>query len=299
MKSFFTLYLLLFTVVASAQELNCNVIVNSSRIQGSNKDIFTTLQEGISDFMNNTSWSTQIFEAGERIECNLTLDIAEQLPGDEFKAKLQIQVRRPVYGSSYNSVILNYVDNDIQFKYQQFDPINVSENTYISNLSSLLSFYAYIILGLDSDTFSLLGGDAFYRKAEQIVNAAQSAPTIGWQARDNQKRKNRYWLVDNLLSSEYEPLRNFYYTYHRQGLDLMEKSVERGRLGVTESISILERFSKNKPDPFTYLFSIILETKSDEIVNIYQEAPQPEKLKIKSTLMSIDPAGARKYGSLE
>ncbi len=299
MKYLFILSFFFLTVAISSQELDCNVIISSDRIQGSNKEIFTSMQESISDFMNNTSWSNQIYLASERIECNLTLDISEQLPGDEFKAKLMIQVRRPVFGSSYNSVIFNYVDNDIQFKYQQYDPINLSENTYISNLSSLLSFYAYIIIGLDSDTFSPMGGNVFYRKAEQIVNAAQSAPAIGWQARDNQKRKNRYWLVDNLLNAEYAPLRDFYYKYHRQGLDLMEKSVERGRLGVTDAISILDRFSKNKPDPFTYLFTIILETKSDEIVNIYSEAPLPEKQKIKNTLMSIDPAGARKYGTLE
>jgi hypothetical protein len=135
--------------------------------------------------------------------------------------------------------------------------------------------------------------------AEKIANTASTSSYLGWQAADNQKRKNRYWLIDNLLDSEYQALRNFSYTYHRQGLDLMEKSVDRGRAGVTEALMLLDKFSKNKPDPFTYLLLVIVETKANEFVDIFSAAPTSEKQKIKSILMEIDPAGSRKYSKLD
>jgi hypothetical protein len=299
MRNLYLLIFIILTPLSYSQELDCNVTVNSSRIQGTNKQIFTTLQEALNDFMNNTVWTNQVFEAEERVECNILLDVVEQLSATEFKGKLQIQARRPVYGTSYNTVTLNYVDNDVQFVYQEFDGIEFSENTFVSNLSSLFSFYAYIILGLDSDSFSSKGGEELFRIAEKIMNAAQSSNYIGWQGSDNQKRKNRYWLIDNILDSEYEPLRDFYYTYHRHGLDIMGKSVESGRAGITESIMLLDKFSRNKPDPFTYFLSVLLETKSNEFVDIYSEAQTSEKQKIKRTLIAIDPAGSRKYNKLD
>jgi hypothetical protein len=298
MRKVFTILFAFTSLAIYSQELDCNVNVNSNRIQGSNKQVFTALQESLNDFMNNTVWTNQVYESNERIECNILVDISEQLNANEFKGTLQIQARRPVFGSSFNTVILNFVDNDVQFKYQEFDPIEFSENTYVSNLSSLLSFYAYIIIGLDADTFSQKGGDLFYKKAERIVNSAQTSGFTGWQASDNQKRKNRYWLVDNLLDPEYEPLRNFYYSYHRHGLDLMEKSVDRGRAAVTDAIMDLSNFSKNKPDPFTYLFTIVLETKANEFVDIFADAPLTEKQKMRKILVGIDPAGSQKYSKL-
>lgn len=299
MKKFLIILLSFLTVGINAQELKCNVSVNHSRIQGTNKEVFITMQEALNNFMNNTVWTNYVYEAQERIECNILVDIIEQTSANEFKGKLQIQSSRPVYGSSYSTTLLNYVDEDVKFTYQEFDAIELSENTFVSSLSSLLSFYAYIIIGLDSDSFSTMGGDPFFQKAERIVNAAQSSSYIGWQGSDDAKRKNRYWLLDNLMDAEYEPLRNFSYNYHRQGLDLMEKSVDRGRANVTEAIRTLETFNKNKPDPFAYLLSVLLETKSTEFVDIYMDAPQTEKQQIKKILMTIDPAGSRKYNKLD
>ncbi len=292
-----SIFSLFFIVNLWGQELLCNVTVNSSRIEGTNKDVFTTLQDALSDFLNNTVFTNQVYGATERIECNVLLDVTDY-SSNEFSGKLQIQSRRPVYGSSYNSTTLNYVDNDIKFTYQEFDPIQLSENTYISNLSSIFSFYAYILIGLDNDTFSLYSGDAFYQIAEKILNAAQSSGYTGWQASDDKKRKNRYWLVDNLLNNEYKPLRKFYYNYHLKGLDVMENSADNGRSGVTDAIADLESFSNNKPDPFTYLFQIFLETKSDEFVQIYSEAPQTERVQMQKKLTAIDPASSSKYKEL-
>ncbi len=292
-----SIFSLFFIVNLWGQELLCNVTVNSSRIEGTNKDVFNTLEESLSDFMNNTVFTNQVYGATERIECNILLDITSYSSND-FSGNLKIQSRRPVYGSSYNSTVLNFVDDDVSFTYQEFDPIQFSENTYISNLSSLFSFYAYILIGLDTDTFSLYSGDSFYQIAEKILNAAQSSGYTGWQASDDKKRQNRYWLVDNLLNTEYKPLRKFYYNYHLKGLDVMESSVADGRSGVTDAISDLEIFTKNKPDPFTYLLQVFLETKSDEFVQIYSEAPQAERAKMKTQLSAIDPASSSKYKEL-
>lgn len=298
MKKLALIFVCFLSLAVNAQELMCNISINSSRIQGSNKEVFISMQEALNNFMNNTVFTNYVYETNERIECNISLDIQEQISAEEFKGKLQIQSRRPVYNSSYSTVLFNYVDEDVKFVYREFDGIELSENTFVSNLSSLLTFYAYIIIGLDSDSFSANGGDELYQKAERIVNAAQSSSYIGWKASDDQKRKNRYWLLNNLLDSEYEPLRNFYYTYHRQGMDIMEKSVDGGRAKITESLRILEDFNKNKPDPFTYLFSVILETKSDEFVYIYSDAPDIEQQQVKKMLVGLDPAGSRKYNKI-
>jgi hypothetical protein len=299
MRHFVFIIAFLIPIFSFSQELDCNVKVNSDRLQGTNKQVFSTLEESLNDFMNNTIWTNYVYEPQERIECNLQIDITEQISTSEFKGTIQLQARRPIFGSSYNSVILNYVDNDVQFTYQEFDAIEITENTFVSNLSSLLSFYAYLMIGLDNDTYSLKGGDDAFRQAEKIVNSAQSSSYDGWQSSDSQKRKNRYWLVNNLLDSEYSPLRSFYYSYHRQGLDLMEKSVEKGRNGTTEAILTLDNFSNNKPDPFTYLLTVIIEAKADEFVNIYMGSSQTEKQKIKNILIEIDPAGSRKYNEID
>jgi len=299
MKKISILFLLLVSIHSIAQELNCNLTVSTSRVQATNKEIFTTLEESLTNFMNNTVFTNYVFESKERIDCNILIEITGQGSANDFEAKLQIQSRRPVYGSSYSTTIFNYIDEDVKFSYQEFDAIELSENTFVSNLSSLMSFYAYIIIGLDSDSFSLKGGDEFFQKAERVVNSAQSSGFIGWQGSDNNERKNRYWLVESLLDSEYEPLRVFSYNYHRHGLDLMEKSIDRGRAATTEAIRTLETFSKNKPDPFVTLLNVLLETKSNEFVDIYSGAPQQEKQQIKKILLTLDPAGSRKYNTLD
>lgn len=294
-----TLAILLCTNVANSQELNCNFTVNHSRIQGTNKQVFTTLQSAVNDFLNNTVWTNNVFEGNERVECNILLDIAELVSTDEYKAKLQIQARRPVFGSSYNTVLFNYIDNDFQFTYQEFDPITLSENTFVSNLSSCLSFYVYFILGLDYDSFSMKGGTPYYKKAEVIIDNAQNSGYTGWKASDSRDRKNRYWLVENMLDGDYDPLREFNYTYHRQGLDLMEKSTQLARDNIFGTIEELKLFYDNKPDPFVSLLQVFIDSKSEEIVNIFEEAESDKKTSIYTIMVKLDPAGAGKYDVLK
>jgi hypothetical protein len=295
-------FVFLTTFVTSSQELNCNFSINTSRIQGTNKQIFTTLEEAIRDFLNNTIWTNNVFEASERIECNILLDITEWPSANEFKAKLQIQSRRPVFGSSYNTVLLNYIDEDVDFHYEEFDPLQYSENTFISNLSSILSFYAYIIIGLDYDSFSPTGGTPYFLKAEKIVTVGQSSSFSGWSSGDGQKaqrHKNRYWLTDNLLDSDYQPIRDFNYNYHRLGLDVMESSVDNGRTTIYNSLDVLKKFNDNKPDPYLGLLQVITDAKSEEIVNIFANAPLDQKQKVLAMLLAIEPAGGSKFDKLK
>ena len=281
------------------QELSCLVTINSSQIPGTNKEVFVTLQDAISDFMNSTTWTNNIFEVNERIECNFLFNIKEEVTTGVYNATLSVQARRPVYGTSYNTVMLNYFDEKVQFKYTEFDPLEFSENTHVNNLTSILAYYAYIIIGLDYDSFSMKGGLPYFQKADKVVYNAQSSADEGWKAFESDGRKNRYWLINNILDEGYEPLREFIYTYHRLGLDVLNSSIDRGRLVIKEAIIDLEQLYNDKPDPFMHFFQVVLQAKADEIVQIFSQAPQEDKLRIYNVMTKIDPANSSKYSSLQ
>jgi len=296
--SFLFLIFLVF-VPAHSQELNCNVSVGTSQLQGTNKQVFVTLQKALSDFMNNTVWTNNVFEFNERIECNFMFNITEEVSTGSYVATLNIQARRPVYNSSYNTVMFNYIDNDVSFNYLEYDPIEFSETSYISNLTSILAYYAYIILGLDFDSFSNEGGTPYFQQAEKIVNNAQSSGKAGWRASDADRRDNRYWLINNILDENYKPLRTFNYQYHRLGLDMMDKSIESARMTIKEALIELERFHKSKPDPFMHFFKVVFESKSEEIVEIFSEANSEDKRRIYNIMVELSPANVSKYEPLK
>jgi hypothetical protein len=281
------------------QELKCDISINTSQIQGTNKSVFTTLSTAINDFVNNTIWTNSVFEVSERIECNMVINITEQTTAESFKGTIQVQSRRPIYGSAYNSVMINYVDNNFEFKYREFDPLEFSENAHLSNLTSLLAFYSYIIIGLDFDSYSLKGGTPYFQKADKIISNAQSSSDIGWKAYEDKGRKNRYWLINNILSSDYEPLRKFNYNYYRLGLDVMNQSVERGRLVIKDAMVEFERFYDSKPDPFMHYFQVIIDSKAEEFVQIFSQASVEDKKKIFDIMVKVDPASPGKYASLK
>ena len=282
-----------------SQELSCRVSINTSQIQGTNKEIFNTLRDAIADFMNNRTWTNNVFEVNERIECNLMFNITKEITAGEYQATLSVQARRPVYGTSYNTVMLNYFDDDVKFEYTEFYPLEFSETSFINNLTSIMAYYAYIILGLDYDSFSLNGGTPYFQKAEKIVTNAQSASYAGWKAFEARGRDNRYWLVTNILDDGYGPLRQFNYSYHRLGLDVMDKNLERGRMIIKEGLIELEKFYKSKPDPFIHFYQVVLDSKSDEIVKIFSEANQADKQRVFTIMKDIDPANSSKYDSLK
>jgi hypothetical protein len=291
--------LLLFLKPSYNQELNCIISLNTSNIQGTNKDIFNTLQNAIRDFMNNTVWTNNVFEMNERIECNMLLNITSEVSSGVYKATLSIQARRPVYGSSYNSVLFNYLDKEVQFRYTEFDPLEFSENVFHSNLTSILAFYAYIVIGLDYDSFSLMGGTPYFQKADKIVYNAQSSGEDGWKASQSKERRNRYWLIYNIMDDGFSPLREFIYKYHRLGLDVLESSMEKGRLVISEALLALETLYNEKPDPSMYFFQVVLDSKNDEIVQIFTDAPQEEKNRIYNLMVKIDAGNMNKYEPLQ
>ena len=297
MKKVVVLFVFLFmSVISMGQELRCNVQVVSSQIQGTNKQVFQTLQTAIYEFMNNTAWTSHVYSNEERIECNILINLQDH-SGDEFNGSIQVQSNRPTYNTSYNTTILNYKDDNLRFNYVEFEPLEFTITEHRSNLTSVLAYYAYIILGLDYDTFSLMGGTEFYQKAEQIVNNAQNAQEKGWKAFEN--RKNRYWLIENILNDRYRGIREFLYRYHRLGLDVMESKEAQGRSEIAESLDLLQKIYRQKPDPYLFYYDLILSAKSDELVNVFSESFMAEADRVYKILVEIDPTRSDKYKKIK
>ncbi|MFP4060655.1 MAG: DUF4835 family protein [Bacteroidota bacterium] len=277
------------------QELNCNVQVISQQIQGTNKQVFETMQKAIYEFMNNRVWTNHVFAPEERIECNIMINFTEQISADEFKGTIQVQSRRPVYNSSYNTVLLNYMDNNFHIRYVEYEPLEFNVNTFISNLTSILSFYAYTIIGMDYDSFAPEGGEEFFNIAERIVSNAQNAPQKGWKPFDAKSNRNRYWLIKNILDDDYSEIRQFNYQYHRLGLDLMSEKPEEGRAQVAEGIELLQDIYRDKPDPFMHLLQVIIDAKSTEFVQVFSESFTEEKNRVYAMLTEIDASNSNRY----
>src|SRR5450759_3257775 len=216
-KYYLLTFLVLFPWIINAQELNCNVQISAQKIQGSNRQVFETMQRDIYEFMNSTVWTNHVYSYAERIDCNILINLNDQLSADEFRGTIQIQLRRPVFNTTYNSTMLNFIDNNFQFRYVEFQPLEFDPSTHRSNLVSVLAYYTYIILGFDSDSFAPLGGTEFFQMAEKIVTNAQNAPEPGWKTYDASRNRNRYWLVKNILDKEYEGARQFIYDYDING----------------------------------------------------------------------------------
>ena len=278
-----------------AQELKCNVQIISQQIQGTNRQVFQTLQEAVFEFMNNKAWTNHLFSAEERIECNLMFNLTEQLSADEFRGTLQIQLRRPVFNTNYNTVMLNYMDNDIQFKYIEFESLEFDLTSHTSNLTSLLAFYAYIILAMDYDSYSFEGGAPFWQTAEKIVDNAQNAREPGWKPFENTSHRNRYWLVKDFIDPDYSLTREFIYRYHRLGLDLLDSKIAEGRAEIANSLELLQTIYRKKPDPFMQPLHIIFDAKADEIVHVFSESFPEEKNRMFQLLSEVNQANASKY----
>jgi transcription antitermination factor NusG len=294
-KYYLFAFLILCSEVVIAQELNCNVQISAQKIQGSNRQVFESMQRDIYEFMNNTIWTNHVFSYAERIDCNILINLTEQLSADEFRGTIQVQLRRPVFNTTYNSTMLNFVDNNFQFRYVEFQPLEFDPNSYRSSLVSVLAYYSYIIIGFDYDSYSPEGGTEFFQIAEKIVTNAQNASEAGWKPYDGSRNKNRYWLVKNLLDDGYTSVRRFIYEYDRIGLDKMESSIAEARTNMVESLKLLQEVYRNKPDPYMYLVQIILESKSDELVNIFSGAFAEEKGRVVEILTEIDPGNKAKY----
>ncbi len=289
------LLMALTTGPAVSQELYCNVQVSAQKIQGSNREVFQNMQRDIYEFMNSMVWTDNIFSFSERIECNLLINLDEQLSADEFRGTIQVQLSRPVYNTTYESTVLNFVDNNFQFRYVEFQPLEFNPNSHTSNLVSVLAYYAYLLIGMDFDTYSQGGGTPYFQVAEKIVINAQNAPEQGWKPYDGSRNRNRYWLVKNILDSEYSGVRQFIYLYHLRGLDRMESDMTQARTEIYESLRRLQEVYRRRPDPFMYYMTVVLDAKADEIVNIFTQGFPEEKNRVVQVLTEIDPANETKY----
>jgi hypothetical protein len=295
-RLFLVAILMMFiTGKAVSQELYCNVQVSAQKIQGSNRELFQSMQRDIYEFMNSMVWTDNLYSFSERIECNLLINLDEQLSADEFRGTIQVQLSRPVFNTTYKSTVLNFVDNNFQFRYVEFQPLEFNPNSHTSNLVSVLAYYAYLFIGMDFDTFAQGGGTPYFQIAEKIVTNAQNAPEAGWKPYDGSRNRNRYWLVKNILDNEYSGVRQFLYLYHLRGLDRMESDMTQARTEIYDSLRKLQEVYRRRPDPFMYYLTVVLDAKADEIVNIYSHAFPEEKNRVVQVLTEIDPANETKY----
>ena len=293
-KWIFPLVVLLFAAQVPAQELNANVEVLTPKLQTADPKVFATLRQSIEEFLNNQKWTEDEFEQEERIKVDVILTITSDNGSDSYNAELTIRSTRPVFGSTYETPLFTHLDKEITFSYQQFQPLEYSETSYIGELSSILSFYAYIVIGMDYDSFSPFGGEPYFNRAQDIIN--QIPPGIagsvkGWRSVDG--NRNRYWLVENLLSPRVRPFRQAFYDYHRQGLDAMHENYVTARAIMTQALrSLLE---VNRSYPNSMIMQVFTNTKSDEIVEIYKGAFPDEKSEIIKVMVKIHPSKASNY----
>jgi hypothetical protein len=293
-KKIISLLLLLIPLLSFAQEFNCTVSVQAPQIQNIDKKIFQTMQQAIYEFVNNQKWSNDKYLNQERIEWTILITVSERISNDEFKGSIQVQSRRPVFQTSYNSPLFNYMDDNFQFKYVEFQPLEFNESGSNTNLTAVLAYYAYLVLGIDYDTFSLYGGAQYFAKAQTIVSNMQSAQENGWKAFEG--TRNRYWLAENINSPVFKPYHEMMYNYHRKGLDALAKKKEEALGIITESIEALNSVHREKPG--SVLFQSLFYAKADEIVNIYSGAFPDQKVRASNTLNEIDPANSSKYAKI-
>jgi hypothetical protein len=282
------------TLFTHSQELNCKVSVVHRQIQGSNTAIFQTLENALNEFVNNRKWTNDEFSQKERIDCNLLINLSKMENNEFFSGSITIQARRPVYNSTYNSLLINYIDRNFSFRYIEFDPIIFNENSFDSNLASVIGYYVYLILGLDYDSYSPMGGQPFFQVAEQIVNNAQNASESGWKPMES--RNNRYWLIEQLLHDDFKPVRMFYYTFHRLGLDAMAEKPAATGPEIVKMLKTLEPSFEKQPSAI--LFQILSDTKYEEFVNIFKPQDPGIRSDVGQILKKIDPQHIQEYDKM-
>lgn len=295
-KTIFRLILLIVLCIptAQAQELNCVVEVNSDQIQGSNKSVFESLKAAINDYMNTTVFSNAKFANNEKIDCRFFLTIKE-VNDNTMTGDIQIQSSRPVYNSSYTTTLINFKDSNVEFTYQEGEPLIFSENTMESQLTAILNFYAYLIMAVDFDSFSPRGGQPFYDKLAQIVQMAQSSGETGW--RQFEDTKNRSAVLSSFTDGATNQIRDLYYTYHRNGLDEMAISPDKGRAKITEALATLEKIYKVAP--MSVGLSMFKDAKLDELVNIYSKSSQSERQNVYDLLYEIYPVEQQRLNEIK
>jgi hypothetical protein len=289
-----SILLLVFSIgMVVAQELNCQVVVDDQRAQTSDRQVFRDMEQAFTRFMNERKWTNDTYAPEERIDCNMAITI-ENMPSIGFyNATVQIQSSRPIYNTDYATIVLNFADRNWQFQYIESTPLDFGDNVYISNLTSMLAFYAYVIIGLDKDTFAEFGGEEEFKKVLDIVNLAQQATGNGWQA--FQSNRNRYWLSENLVNQNLRPIRKGLYTYHRLALDGFEKNDKQDEarkliLGVLKDIQQADRSIPN-----SILKISFFDAKRDELVRVFESADPATRRDAYNLLVNLDPSNTETY----
>jgi len=290
-KFIFTPLFFLLMSPVSGQELNCKVIVNDERVQTTERNVFRDMETTFSQFMNDSKWTNDQYTVEERINCNIIITIESMPSIGMYNATVQIQSARPVYNTSFETLMLNFADRDWQYQYTESQPLNYNDNTFSSNLTSMLAFYANVIIGLDYDSFSLLGGNPFFAKALNIVTLAQTSNAVGWQPFDS--NRNRYWLIENLNNQQMEPVRDGIYKYHRLGLDIFSQDADNARREILDVLKDIQRVNEIRPN--SILIISFFDAKSDEIMNLYSKGNLQVRREAYNILVDIDPTKTEKY----
>ena len=284
-----------FCTPLCAQEINCSVTINSDQIEGSNKQVYETLKAGIEEYINQNRWTNMTYAEQEKIECSMLI-VVKAVNGNSYTCEMTLQSRRPVYGTTYTTPLLNFKDNAFNFTYQEFDRLEWQQNQFTTNLTAMLAYYCYLIIGHDQDSFQRLGGTPYFEVCEQIVNACQSASMDnteqkGWLAFDS--NRNRYALINNLLDEAFKKYRNYYYEYHRLGLDEMSSNVANGRARIAQGMPVLKEAYRARPA--TYVINTFLDAKAEELVDIFKKGTDNEKRAVYELLTDIDPTRQATY----
>lgn len=287
--------LLMSCVLVNAQELNCNVTINATQVNTSDRGIFRDMETAIEQFMNSRKWTNESYKTHEKINCNMLITITKMPTIGSFSATVQIQAARPVYNSNYNSLIFNFADRDWEFEYIESLPLEYNDNSYSSNLTSMLALYAYLILGIDADTFAELGGTPFFQRALTVVNNAQQSNRPGWQSIGGNNR-SRYWIVENLNNSQMTDLRKSLYSYHRLGLDTFDQDPDKSRRIILEGLKDVKKVRDVNPNAI--LVISFLDAKSKELANIFSAGNIQIRREAYDIVTAIDPSNRSTYDKM-
>lgn len=290
-----------FTGLVQAQELNATVKVNFQQVQLVDPGVFATLEQAVTEFINQ-KWTNDIYEIEERIDCNFILTLQKEISATSFEMNLAVQSSRPIFGTDQSTPMLNTIDGYVTFDYQQFQPLQFSENRFDNNLTSVLAFYINIILGMDYDTFSPSGGEPFFQKAQEIVNnvpAGLYGTYLGWSSTDasnSRGSRNRYWIMENFLSPRMKPFRLGMYQYHRLGLDMMTQDVNQARASIAEVINTIGQVDQSYPNAI--LTQLFLNAKRQEVLELFKRGTNTERTTVRQVMTRVDPANGADYRSL-
>lgn len=276
-----------------SQELNCEIVVNAQQTGSPNLTIFKTLENQLTELINNTKWTNKVFAPQERIDCSMNIVIT-QYSGESFQGTIQIQSSRPVYGSSYSSPVYNFNDRDFTFRYLEFQNLIFNPNQFESNLISVLAFHVYMILGLDADTFARNGGDPYFKQAQTIVNYSQQENFNGWKMEDG--LQSRFVLIDNVLSPTFSAFREVMYGYHREGLDVMSENVRKGKEAIATNLKKFQAMNSRRPNSF--ILRTFFDAKAEEIEQIFSDGPNVNIADLKDILQKVAPMHSSKWSNI-